>query len=109
MEDLPDELLERICLLLDFDDMERLGATCHALRHPDERYFQVAVLQWGRPFWRDALCRPTWRRFVSMRDEMRQIHLLQRCCDAWSMPRWNESVVRALWKVEANHVLPWDP
>ena len=104
MERLPSDVIDHICVFLEFDDMERLGATCGALRHSDSRYAHVAVYQWGNAFWRDALTRPTWRRFVSMRDELRRIHFLQRCCDAWSMPRWNETVIRALWAAESRQL-----
>lgn len=87
-----------VCARLEFDDMQCLGGTCRALCHTERRYRSVALLQWGHDFWRDALRRPTRRSFVSWQEELRALHLINRHCDHWSMPRWDEGTIRAFWR-----------
>ena len=101
MEYMPDDILEHICAMLEFDDMERLGQVCKYLRHSAQRYHAVAIIQWGHIFWRDAMRRPCFRTFESMRDELRHIHVLHKKCDRMDTPRWNKNMFALHWEEEA--------
>jgi len=103
---LPRDVLVLVLARLDFASAERLLATCTALRargggdEGDGLYRRVAVERWGAAFWDRALTRRTWRRFTSMRDELRSIAQFERRLATVGAPLWSEADYRRMWDYE---------
>lgn len=104
VETFPDDLVACICAHLPFDAMERLGATCRALRHSDAQYKLVALLQWGKAFWEAAFQRLTHHTYVGMRHELHRMHRHARLCDAHSLARWRAAEFYQFWEAEETYL-----
>ena len=106
---LPSDILAEICAHLDLFAAERLLSTCRGARAigADDTFFRaIAHKQWGHEFWRDALTRPTTRVFVSMRDELRQLHRFQKQLESLDVPMWTDTEFRAFWRYERDKPIP---
>lgn len=100
---LPPEVLARIMTHVDFPDMERALGTCRELWRRvrcDDFYRDVAIQRWSVTFWRQAFSRRTWRTYISMRDELRQIHQFECMLRRHGLEPWSEREYRTLWKAE---------
>jgi hypothetical protein len=102
-----DDLLPRdvwilVCARLPFDDATRLLSLCRHVRDVD--YWNLAVETHGHSFWARALSRRTRRRFTSMRDELRTLHLFETKLRAADLPRWTEADFYKWWDAEARYL-----
>ena len=104
---LPD-LLALVAARLDFSSVERLLASCTALRafaRSDDFYVHLAIQQWGASFWRQARTRRTCL-FGSMRSELRQIHIFEKRVRRLGAPLWTEADYAAFWAAEDAAMAP---
>ena len=96
---LPLELIACIGAAAEYPTIVSLSGVCRET-HVPALWDLVARLQWGVEFWDRALSRPTLRTFVSMRDELAQIHRLQERSRAHNIPVWNRRDYYTFWEYE---------
>ena len=105
LDALPTDALAHVCAHCDFEATERCMRTCRALRKvaTDDGFFRlVADIQWGGQFWREALARPTPKRFQGMRIELARIDAFQCMLRSYGLDEWTASHFRSFWKYEAH-------
>lgn len=99
------DVIACICALCEFRDAERLLSTCralHGLTRCDSFFRMIGEMQWGHAFWEQALRRPCFREFMSMRDELRLIDCFQRNLRSRKLRQWTVDDFRRFWQYEAS-------
>ena len=101
----PSDVWLMVSLHLDLPSIERLFATCRALRAlGDDSAFAFVARSWyGAEFWEMALSRDTAQKYTSMRAELRSMHDFDCTTRRLGASPWTAVEYAAWWKYEADY------